>query len=139
VTDWWADRIDTALFNQLAGNTGVSDTRYTGHNSTVAPTATTNWVYANNVASETEVASASASNVFKLSMIDALVEKAKTNSPLIRPIKVEGKDKFLLFLHPYQVTDLRQNTNTGQWLDIQKAVYQGSKQNNPIYDGSLAA
>jgi N4-gp56 family major capsid protein len=135
--DWWSDRIDTALFNQLAGNTGVSDTRLTGHNATIAPTSTTNWVFANGTTSEAEVASATTSNIFKLSMIDTLVEKAKTNSPLIRPLKVDGADKFLLFLHPYQVTDLRQNTNTGQWLDITKAVYQGSKANNPIYDGSL--
>lgn len=137
LTDWWADRIDTALFNQLAGNTGQSDTRYTGHNATVAPTASTNWVFANGVANEAQVASATTSNIFKLSMIDALVEKAKTNTVQIRPIKVDGKDKFLMFLHPYQVTDLRQNTNTGQWLDITKAVYQGSKSSNPIYDGSL--
>jgi N4-gp56 family major capsid protein len=140
LTDWWSDRIDTALFNQLAGNTGQTDTRYTGHNATIAPTSSTNWVFANGslgVSNETQVASASASNIFKLSMIDALVEKAKTNSPMIRPIKVDGKDKYLMFLHPYQVTDLRQNTNSGQWLDINKAVYQGSKASNPIYDGSL--
>ena len=70
-------------------------------------------------------------------MIDALVEKAKTNSPMIRPIKVDGKDKYIMFLHPFQVTDLRQSTSTGQWLDIQKAVYQGSKEANPIYQGGL--
>ena len=72
-------------------------------------------------------------------MIDALVEKAKTNSPMIRPIKVDGKDKYIMFLHPFQVTDLRQSTSTGQWLDIQKAVYQGSKDMNPIYNGGLRA
>lgn len=136
LTDWWADRIDTALFNHLAGNTGQSDTRYTGGNATTAPS-TNNIVYANGLANETQVASASASNIFKLSFIDSAVEKAKTNSPLIRPIKVDGEDKFLCFLHPYQVTDLRQNTNTGQWLDIQKAVYMGSKEKNPIYSGAL--
>lgn len=134
--DWWSDRIDTALFNALGGNTGQTDTRYTGGNATTAPTSN-NWVYANGVANETQVASASASNIFKLSFIDSAVEKAKTNSPLIRPLKVNGEDKFLIFLHPYQVTDLRQNTNSGQWLDIQKAVYMGTKDNNPIYKGSL--
>lgn len=35
------------------------------------------------------------------------------------------------------MTDLRTNTNTGQWLDIQKAAYQGSRAKNPIFDGSL--
>lgn len=134
--DWWADRIDTALFNHLAGNTAQADVRYTGGNATTAPS-TNNWVFANGVANETQVASASASNIFKLSFIDSAVEKAKTNSPLIRPLKVDGEDKFLCFLHPYQVTDLRQNTNSGQWLDIQKAVYMGTKDKNPIYSGAL--
>lgn len=137
LTDWFSDRIDVSLFNQLAGNTGQSDTRYTGNNAAVAPTATTNWVYANGVANETQVASASASNVFVVSMIDALVERAKTNTPKIRPLKVNGKDKYALFIHPYQVVDMRRSTSTGQWLDIQKAVYQGAKDNNPIYNGAL--
>lgn len=134
--DWLADRMDTALFNQLAGNTGQADLRYTGSNATVAPS-TNNIVYANGHASEASVASASASNKFYLSILDAAVEKAKTNSPLIKPIKINGKDKFVVYLHPYQVTDLRQNTATGQWLDIQKAVYQGSAKDNPIYTNAL--
>ncbi len=136
LTDWWADRIDTALFHQFAGNTAISDTRYTGGNATTAPS-TNNWVYANGLTTEAAVASATTSNIMKLSYIDVLVEKAKLNSPMIRPVKVDGKDKYVMFLHPYQVTDLRQNTNTGQWLDIQKAVFQGSGKDNPIYQGSL--
>lgn len=134
--DWWADRIDSALFNHLAGNTGQADTRYTGGNATTAPTSN-NIYYANGLSSEASVASASASNIFKISFLDNAVELAKTNSPLIRPIKVGGEDKYLCFLHPYQVTDLRQNTSTGQWLDIQKAVYQGQREKNPIYSGAL--
>src|SRR3990167_6428474 len=135
--DWWTERLQLTLANQLAGNTGQGDTKYTGNNAAVAPTATTNWVYANGVANETQVASASASNVFVVSMIDALVERAKTNTPKIRPLKVNGKDKYALFIHPYQVVDMRRSTSTGQWLDIQKAVYQGAKDNNHIYNGAL--
>lgn len=136
LADWWADRIDTALFNQLAGNTAVTDQRFTGGNATSAPTS--NGIsYPNGLSSEASVASGTTSNIFKLNYIDQAVEKAKTNTPLIRPLRVNGEDKFLIFLHPYQVTDLRQNTATGQWLDIQKAVYMGSKQENPIYKGSL--
>lgn len=134
--DWMADRIDTALFNQLGGNTAETNTVYTGHNATVAPSSN-NIYYANGLANETQVASASASNIFKLSFIDIAVEKAKTLSPLIRPLKVNGEDKYLIFLHPYQVTDLRQNTSTGQWLDIQKAVYMGTRKDNPIYGSAL--
>jgi N4-gp56 family major capsid protein len=136
--DWWADRIDTALINQLTGNTAVSDTKYTGHNSTIAPTATTNWILVNGCATETEVGSASASNIMALKFIDVCVEKAKTNTPAIRPLKISGEDKYVMFLHPQQVYDLRTNTNTGQWLDIQKAAMQGGPiSKNPIYTGAL--
>ena len=136
LADWWAGRIDEALFNQLCGNTNVTDTRLTGGNATVAPSSN-NIAYPNGLTTEAQVASATTSNIFKLNYIDQAVEKAKTNSPLIRPLRVNGEDKFLIFLHPYQVTDLRQNTATGQWLDIQKAVYMGTKDKNPIYQGAL--
>lgn len=135
--DWWADRIDTALFNQLAGNTAQTDTRFTGGNATTAPSSN-NIYYANGHSSEASVASASASNIFKLSFLDVAVEKAKTNTPMIRPLKVNGEDKYVAFLHPFQVTDMRQNTSTGQWLDIEKAAMAGMKSSNsPIYTGAL--
>lgn len=133
--DWWADRIDTAFFNQIAGNTGQADTRYTGHNATVAPD-TSHIFYMNSLTTEAEIASASASNAFTLDLIDKCVERAKTLSPMIRPIKVNGSDKYVMFLHPYQVHDLRTNTSTGQWLDIQKSVVSGGG-SNMIYSGAL--
>jgi len=135
--DWWADRIDTSLFNQLGGNTAQADTKYTGMNATTAPSSN-NIYYAEGHASEASVASASASCKFKLSYIDAAVEKAKTNTPMIRPIKVNGEDKYVCFIHPYQVTALRTNTDTGQWLDIEKAAMAGMQsKKSPIYTGAL--
>ncbi len=137
LTDWWADRIDTSLFNQLTGNTAQSDTRYTGNNTVNAPS-TGNVIYGDARATEALVNSASASAVMSLKYIDYAVEKAKTISPLIRPVKVGGEDKYVMFLHPYQVTDLRTSTSTGQWLDIQKAAMAGSDANkSPIYTGAL--
>lgn len=138
LADWWAGRIDTSLFNQLAGNTGQTNTAYTGNNATVAPSSTRIY-YANGVANETQVASASASNVMKLKFIDYAVEKARTATPLIRPVKVNGEDKFVLFLHEYQVTDLRTDASTaGNWFDIQgKALQGGAGSKSPIYTGAL--
>ena len=47
-------------------------------------------------------------------------------------------DKYCMYLHPYQITDLRKNTSTGQWLDITKAAYTGlGSTNNPIYSGAI--
>lgn len=138
LADWQANMIDTALFNQLSGNTGESQTKKTGSNATVAPS-TNRIYYANGLANETQVASASASNVFKLKFIDYAVEKAKTASPTIRPLKINGEDKYVCFLHPYQVTSLRTDASTaGNWYDIQKAAMQGGDvSKNPIYTGAL--
>jgi len=135
--DWWADRIDTAFFNQLGGNTGQTDTRYTGSNSTIAPDAA-HIVYPDGDVSEADVASSTTSSVMKLTWIDYCVEKAKSGSVPIRPIMIGGEEKYVMFLHPYQVTDLRTNSNSGQWLDIQKAAMQGGQiSKNPIYTGAL--
>lgn len=82
-------------------------------------------------------------DIFTLGLVDKAVEKAKTASPLIRPIRMNGKDHYVMFLHPYQVTSLRTNTSTGQWLDIQKAATSGGKDamgeggQNGIFTGAL--
>lgn len=132
--DWWADRIDTAMFNQLCGYTAETDVRYTGMQSASAPTAGRHqWA---GVASADE--GLISSEVFDLQLIDAAVETAKTASPLIRPIKYMGENYYVMFLHPYQVTALRTTTSTGQWLDIQKAAMQGGDvTDNPIFTGAL--
>lgn len=131
--DWWANRMDTWFFNQLAGNTAVSDVRYTGMQAAIAPS--TNRYLAVTGANDQALGSG---NVMTLNMIDKCVERAMTVSPTIRPIKVNGEDKFVMFLHPYQVYDIRTSTNSGQWLDIQKAAMAGGKvDNNPIYTSAL--
>lgn len=46
-------------------------------------------------------------------------------------IAIQGEDR-------YQVTSLRTNSASGQWLDIQKAAMSGGQiTNNPIYTGAL--
>lgn len=135
--DWWSDRIDTAFMNQITGYTGQADTRFTGHNATVAPSSN-NLVYADSKTSDAEVATASTSAIMNLKYIDYAKERALVNSPMIRPLKVNGENKYVFFLHPFQVTDLRTNTSTGQWLDIQKAALAGGNGGkNPIYTGAL--
>lgn len=135
LTDWFANMWDTSFFNQLAGNTAVTDTRQTGN---MAATAPTGFVYPDGKTTEAGVASAGASTQMQLQLLDFAKEKASTAVPMIRPIKVNGEDKYVCFLHPYQVTNLRTNTNTGQWLDIQKAAMTGGEiTKNPIYTGAL--
>lgn len=133
--DWWADRIDTWAFNQLCGYTVQTDTKYTGNNSVTAPDSG-HRVFTTGSADET--VQADNTKVFTLSVIDKCVELAETLSPAIRPVMVGGEKKYVMFLHPYQVYDLRTSSSTGQWLDIQKAAMAGSKaSNSPIFTGAL--
>lgn len=134
--DWWADRIDTWFFNQICGNAGQTDTRYTGNQTAIAADAD-HVVYAGSATTDASLSN-SATYKFTLTLIDVCVEKAKTMEVPIRPIMVNGEEKYVMFLHPYQVTDMRTNSNTGQWFDIQKAAMQGGQiSKNPIYTGAL--
>jgi N4-gp56 family major capsid protein len=75
---------------------------------------------------------------FRLSMLDAAVVKARTLATPIRPIKLNGMECYVAILHPYQVLDLRRNTNNGQWMDIQKSAMMGGQiTNNPIFTGAV--
>lgn len=133
--DWTADRLDTSFFNQIGGNNAQTDTRFTGNQVAIAPDAA-HKVFINS--NELTDASVSTTSVFSLAAIDKAVEKAVTASPLIRPIKYQGENMYVAFLHPVQVTDMRIVTTTGQWLDIQKAAMTGGRVNdNPIFTGAL--
>lgn len=136
LADWWANRIDTWFFNQLCGNTAQTDTKFTGNQAALAPDAD-HIVYPGTTTSEAAI-SASTDQVMSLTLIDKAVEKAKLAANPLRPIQVGNGKYFVMFLHTNQVYDLRTNTNTGQWLDIQKAAMSGGKVgDSPIFTGAL--
>jgi N4-gp56 family major capsid protein len=139
--DWWADRIDSWFMNQLAGSALQGDIKRTGLQAITQPS-TNNILYGTDGNNTTEASinsvSAATANILSLPMIDELVLTAKTLSPQIRPIRMKGEDYWCLFVHPEQSYDLRTNSTTGQWLDIQKAAMQGGDvTNNPIFSGAL--
>lgn len=138
--DWYARRMDESFFNQICGNTAQTDTRYTGNNAAIAPS-TNRIIRAGNQANDQSLTT---SDKFDLTYIDVARNYAETASianstgPLIRPIRVEGNDYYVMFLHDDQVFDLRTNTSTGQWQDIQKSAMMGGDiKENPIFSGAL--
>jgi N4-gp56 family major capsid protein len=132
--DWWAGRFDTAFFNQICGNTAQTDVRYTGMQAVIAPDAN-HIIRAGNQANDQSVVTA---NIFNLTHLDVLIERATTLTPAIRPFMIDGVARYVCFLHPYQVTQMRTSTSTAQWADIQKAAMQGGQvNNNPIFTGAL--
>lgn len=132
--DWWTDRIDTSWLNQICGYVPQSDTRFTGLQAVTAPDSN-HYKTAHGSGNDQDIAS---SDTFSLSLLDKAVEAARTLTPAIRPVNINGRNFYVALLHPYQVTDLRTSTSTGQWLDIQKAAMTGGEiEDNPIFDGSL--
>ncbi|TIO15624.1 MAG: N4-gp56 family major capsid protein [Mesorhizobium sp.] len=123
----------TFSFNHVCGNTVQTDLRYAGNNAIIAPSSS-RVLRVGGVASDDLLTS---SHVMSLQWVDYAKELAQTADPQIQPIMVDGDEKYVMYFHPYQITDLRTNTSTGQWLDITKSIYQGSKQKNPIYSGAL--
>jgi len=135
LSDWWADRFDSWFFNQICSNTDQSDVRYTGMQATTASDSDHVIMCDDRTATHAATASLTASDVMSLTMIDFAVEKAKTLTPALRPVRVNNDNYFVLFLHPFQIKSLRTNTDTGQWLDIQKEAQTRGRE-NPIFSGS---
>lgn len=138
--DWWIERMDTSVFNQLVGNTAQTDTKFTGNNATLAPStagSVTRLILGGSETAETSL-SATTTHAIKLADIDRAVAIAKVQSPRIRPIRVKGDKYYLVFLHPYAIRQLRADASTaGNFFDIQKAQLQGGKiSDNPILTGA---
>lgn len=131
--DYFVGLMDQWVFNQLCGYTPQALLGWTGQNSPIAPDANHHIFTSTNTADE-QITAAGASNVnmIQLTDIDRLILKAKTLTPMIRPIMVNGKKHYVLFMHPQQAEDLRTNTNTGAWYDIQKAMLQGGEGKNSL-------
>lgn len=151
LTTWFQERLSQAFFYHVCGYTPANSLggKFTLHNTIVAPSSGRQvWRAATAAESNTADENIESDDVMSLNMIDHMRELAETLSSPIRPINIEGDyenggvdisgGKYIMYLHPYQVTDLRTSTDTGQWLDIQKAALMGGQSSkNPIYSDAL--
>lgn len=134
LVDWYAKRMSVSFFNAVCGNTAQTDTIYTGFNATVAPSS--GRILRPNSAATDEALTSSAF-AMDLRLIDYAKEAARIASPMIRPVRIDGRDCYVMYLDPRQVTDLRTNTSTGQWLDITKAFENGFGKDSQVIKGSI--
>lgn len=145
-SSWWARLMDELLFIYLSGNRGINTNfllplGYTGraNNSLVSPD-TNHVVYGNNATAFNNIDTA---DTFDLRLIDRAKTKADsqgggaTDIPVLQPCKIDGNETFVCVMHTFQEDDLRSNTATGQWLDIQKAAAAAEGRSNPLFKGSL--
>jgi len=137
LVDWWADRIDTMAFNQLCGNSAETDVRFTGLQAAVEPDAS-HLLAGGGHGTEASL-SATTTHAIGVADIDRCVAIAKTLTPMIRPIRMNGNRYHCMFIHPYQTYRLRQDFGSGGWADIQKSLLMGSQSNNnnALFTGAL--
>ncbi len=134
LAEWWADRKSAWFFNQVCGYTPQTNTKYTGLNAVTA-IASSRRIVAGTGSADDNITSA---DTFTLNLIDQAVEVAKVGNNMVKPVRIGGGKKYVCYLHPYQVTSMRTNASTGQWLDIQKAAMAGMEATkSPIYSGAL--
>ena len=145
-SSWWARLMDELLFIYLSGARGINanfllPTGYTGraNNGLVSPDAN-HTLYGNDATAFNNIDSA---DKFDLRLVDRAKTKADsqgggaTDIPVLQPCKIDGEETFVCVMHTFQEDDLRSNTSTGQWLDIQKAAAGAEGRKNPLFKGSL--
>lgn len=144
--DWWSRVFDELLFIYLSGARGINadytfPTTYTGfaNNSVSAPDAN-HILYAGAATSKATLA---ATDKLTLATVDRLAAKATMMGggteaiPSIQPIVIDGEEHYVLVMSPWQKYDLKRDTGTGGWLDVQKAAAAAEGAKSPIFKGSL--
>jgi N4-gp56 family major capsid protein len=147
--DWYAKRMSVSFFLHACGYTGDAFThrgmsvdpdftQFNLGNTVTAPTSSRKlFAAAGGGESNTTDEGLESDDTFDLRLIDYAKELARTSSVPIRPINIEGGEFYVCYVHPYQATDIRINTDTGQWLDLNKNAYNGKGKDNPIFKGAL--
>jgi len=81
------------------------------------------------------LAALTSSKILTTALISQAKVKAKLASPTIRPLRIEGKDYYVMFIHPNQAYDLR-NASGSVWAQaMREAQIRGDK--NPLFTGAL--
>lgn len=135
--DWYAERLDTWFFNQICGYAPQTDTIYTGNNA-ITVVDSGHLVYPAAITADENLTS---SNTFTITLIDKMVTKARNATFPIRPVRVNGEEKYVLFIHDYQEYSLRTEADASgaiTWFRINEAAMQGGNTaRNPIYTGAI--
>lgn len=127
LADWWAERIDQEILDKLCGKASST------FSNTPTAAASSRSIFAGG---QSSVGALTTAMKMDTKVLDAAKQKAKVTTagtPMIRPIRVGGKEYYVVILHPYSATDLRQDP---VWNQAQRdANVRGEE--NPIFSGAL--
>jgi N4-gp56 family major capsid protein len=145
-SEWWARIFDELFFMYLSGARGVNTdyiypTTYTGfaNNAFVAPDSE-HLLFGG---AATSKATLVATDKLNLTLVERAQTQAETMGggiegiPAIEPCEIDGEGKYVIVMHPWQAFDVRTNSSTGQWLDVQKAAAGAEGLKSPMFKGAL--
>ena len=122
LSDWWAERLDQEILDKLCGKTTST------FSNTPTAAAATRTIYAGG---QSSVGNITSTMKMDTKILDAAKEMAKLAAPKIRPLVAGGKRYYVVILHPYDATALRQDP---VWNQAQReAGVRGD--DNPIFSG----
>lgn len=146
LSDYWSSFMDELMFMYLSGARGINTdfkvpTSYTGRagNAFQAPD-TGHLLYGGSATSKATVATTD-------KMSRTLIERAQTKATMLQaadaenanmvPVTIDGEEHYVLVMSPFQEHDLRVDTGTNGWIDVQKAAAAAEGRMNPIFKGGL--
>ena len=136
LANWVKIIINSSLLNQAANNTNQTNVAYTGLNS-VPTLDSDHHLLSGGAANEGAL---TAQQIMDLELITQAVAKAQSTlifpikPPVIKGIEVAG----ILFMHPTQVRDLKNNFQAGEWGNIFGMALQGGQvTGNPLFTGAI--
>lgn len=142
---WLAEFIERQIFMKLGGvgTTTLTDVASSTYSANAAWSNTPDAVPAAHEAAgtgaryicacSTGIDAIAATDTLTTTIITKAAVKAKIANPRIMPIRVDGQDFYVMFIHPWQAADLKVST---AWAQAQReANIRGDK--NPIFSGAL--
>lgn len=144
--NWWGRFQDELTFTYLSGSRGINSNfilplGYKGraNNPLTAPTVNQH-MYGGDA---TSTANLDATDKMTLKLVGDAKTRADTQGggatdvPVIQPCVVDGEEVFVLVMHGWQEDDLRNNTATGEWMDLQKAAAASMGSKSPLFKQAL--
>jgi len=136
LANWVKLIIDAGLLNQAACNTNQTNVAYTGLNGCATLDAN-HQILAGGAANEAALTNG---DIMQLEYLTSAVAKAQSTlifpikPPVLKGVEVAG----MLFSHPTQVRDLKNNFTAGEWGNIFGMALQGGQvTGNPIFTGAI--
>jgi N4-gp56 family major capsid protein len=148
-TALWGRVFDQIIFMYLSGYRGVNTDyvfplTWTGRaNNTISAPDSNHIVYSGVASSKLTLQDTDTMTTLP---IDKAVAYAKmmggggpaySEVPQIQPISLDGEEVFLCVMNPWQEFNLRRNTTSMDWADIQKAMAMATGKNNEFMKGGL--